>query len=204
MTPSQKLAALPVVGRVFNWGWRAALLAAFLSPFMVFFLSWWPEGRAVSLRLGNGYLTFWPGDLVLAVMVGAVAYLAAWLPATTGRWYQHRAWHWYWALAWSVAGLVIWWLERSFYTTSQLLSPSKIWHNMVPWGLLGYWLWAGGIPAVVHTTWRRFGPVFAKCVVLVGALTWFWFLWLDMTISAEERLRRYSIIHEPFDWGGWF
>jgi len=44
-------------------------------------------------------------------------------------------------------GLVQWRdeLRRRYYTRAQAVAPTKIWHQVVVYPVLGYWLWTAGI-----------------------------------------------------------
>src|SRR4029077_9043327 len=36
-------------------------------------------------------------------------------------------------------------LRRGYYTRAQAVAPTKIWHQVVVYPVLGYWLWTAGI-----------------------------------------------------------
>ena len=89
-------------------------------------------------------------------------------------------------------GLVQWRdeLRRGYYTRAQAVAPTKIWHQVVVYPVLGYWLWTAGIGGLSApggaATWA------GKALLLV--LTGIW-------AGANVYDRRHPKLgHPPFDW----
>jgi len=111
-------------------------------------------------RLGDQYLSFLIGDVLLAVAVGVGFAVER----------HSSAWS-RWLLIPIVTGLLFgWWQTHSeiangAYTTSQALSPSKLWHQFVCYPLLGALLVRSTMLA-----WGRWMAVVAIAFSFLGGL----------------------------------
>ena len=84
-------------------------------------------------------------------------------------------------------------LRKGYYTPAQAVAPTKIWHQVVVYPVLGYWLWTaviGGLSApggaAAWTTWTG--------KALLVALTGIW-----AATNVYDR-RHPKLGHPPFDW----
>ena len=81
-------------------------------------------------------------------------------------------------------------LLRGYYTPAQAVAPTKIWHQVVVYPVLGYWLWTaviGGLSAPGGATaWTG--------KALLVALTGIW------TATNVYDRRHPKLGHPPFDW----
>lgn len=94
------------------------------------------------------------------------------------------------AAVWLTFGLWQWKHEihRGAYNTAQALSPSKIWHQLIIYPLLGVWLWSAILTSAPH--WAAH-PLPAGAAICCLA-TWAMLLAYD---SSHIKLG-----HAPYDW----
>jgi hypothetical protein len=99
---------------------------------------------------------------------------------------------------WLAFGLVQWRAEvrSGFYSGAQAAAPTKIWHQLVVYPVLGYWLWTAGLGGLTEGGgggggWSA-GRV-AGAAALVGCVL-FW-------VAANGWDRRHPKLgHPPYDW----
>src|SRR5262249_38924872 len=134
---------LPVLGAALRHGpWIAGLCAFAVTPGALIVIARVLERRWLVPREQFAAVTY--GDPLLAVAAG----LAVWL---TGSRTPH-------GLTGPAAGVVTMavmllfglaqWrdeLRRGYYTPAQAVAPTKIWHQLVVYPVLGYWLWTAGV-----------------------------------------------------------
>lgn len=186
-SPSERLNALPILGNIVDHGfWFAFTVSLVASPGLMFLLAGTLERRMLWPK--EQYYGFLYGDIALALSVGSTAALASSLPEIS-TFFTSRVWHWSAFLAAVVLGLALWLNERSAYSVPQLLSPTKIWHNVFLYGLLGYWLLGLGIPVLYH----KLASPWAWLMIL-GVCVW---LALNRYDSTRSGIR---VAHIPFDW----
>ena len=134
---------LPVLGAALRHGpWIAGLCAFAVTPGILVIIARVLERRWLVPREQFTAVVY--GDPLLAAAVG----LGVWL---TGA----RAPHGLTGPAAGVAvvvitlafGLAQWRdeLRRGYYTRAQAAAPTKIWHQIVVYPVLGYWVWTAGI-----------------------------------------------------------
>jgi hypothetical protein len=81
-------------------------------------------------------------------------------------------------------------LRRGYYTRAQAVAPTKIWHQVVVYPVMGYWLWTAAI-----TGWSAPGGAAvwtgkAVLALLVGT-------WAGTNVYDRRHPR---LGHPPFDW----
>jgi hypothetical protein len=86
-------------------------------------------------------------------------------------------------------GLLQWRAEvrSGFYTRAQALSPTKIWHQLVVYPVLGYWVWTADMSGLVAP-----GAAVAKVTTVGCVLAW-------LLANAYDR-RHPKLGHPPYDW----
>ncbi|MDQ0993552.1 hypothetical protein [Streptomyces sp. V3I7] len=80
---------------------------------------------------------------------------------------------------------------QGFFTREQGLAPTKIWHQLVVYPLLGYWLWTaaiGGLAAPGSDT----ADIAARVLIIVCIGAW--------AASNGYDRRRPKLGHPPYDW----
>ncbi|MCX3059783.1 hypothetical protein [Streptomyces beihaiensis] len=190
---------LPWLGVPLQHGpWVAALAAFAVTPGGLWVLALVLERRLMGFR--TGFVAVLVGDPLLAVAVGVGVWrTGSVLPGAgagggggpggpTGPW---------WGLAfgagWLCFGAVQWWgeLRGGFFTRRQAVAPTKIWHQLVVYPLLGYWLWTAGLGGLLAPGAR---PADVAGRVLIVGCVGGWLL-----INGYDR-RRPKLGHPPYDW----
>jgi hypothetical protein len=185
---------LPLLGDALRHGpWVAAGCALAVTP----------GGMAVLARVlerrwllpGEQFTAVAYGDPLLAVAVGA----GLWLTGTaiphglTGPWPGAAS-----LVLWTAFGLLQWRDEvrRGYYTRAQAAAPTKIWHQLVVYPVMGYWCWTAGLGGLLAAG-RPGVPgavaVWAAKALLAGCVT----AW---AVANVHDRRHPKLGHPPFDW----
>ena len=179
---------LPVLGTALRHGpWIAGLCAFAVTPGALVVIARVLERRWLVPREQFAAVAY--GDPLLAVAAG----LAVWL---TGSRTPH-------GLTGPTAGVAVvavtllfglaQWrdeLRRGYYTPAQAVAPTKIWHQLVVYPVLGYWLWTAGIGGLSVTAGVAVWAGKALLLVLVG-------VWAAANVYDR---RHPKLGHPPFDW----
>ena len=179
---------LPVLGDALRHGpWLAGLCSFAVTPGALIVIAWVLERRWLRPREQFTAVTY--GDPLLAVAVG----VGVWL---TGAQEPHGLT----GPAAGVAamlltlafGLAQWRdeLRRGYYTRAQAAAPTKIWHQVVVYPVMGYWLWTADITGLSAPG----GAAAWAGKVLLVALTGIW-----AATNVYDR-RHPKLGHPPFDW----
>ncbi|MFF1657768.1 hypothetical protein [Streptomyces sp. NPDC058255] len=180
---------LPVLGSVLTRGaWVAGAASFIVMPGGFFVLARLLERRWLTPRGEFAAVAY--GDPLLAVAIGLGAWLLDGAPPRGAA-----------AAPFGIAGLVGWllfglwqWraeLRAGFYTTRQAIAPTKIYHQLVVYPLLGYWSWTavvGGAFSQRSGGAAAVGRVVALCCVLAWVMT-----------NLYDR-RHPRLGHPPYDW----
>ncbi|MDT0463937.1 hypothetical protein [Streptomyces gibsoniae] len=180
---------LPWLGVPLQHGpWVAAFAVFAVTPGGLWLLALVLERRLMGLRTGFAAVLLGDPLLAVAVALGVWRMGAAAPGGPAGRW---------WGLAcggvWLCFGLVQWWgeLRAGFFTHEQAVAPTKIWHQLVVYPLLGYWLWTAGVGGLLapgaHTS-----DVAGRVLIVACVAGW-------MLINGYDR-RRPKLGHPPYDW----
>ncbi|MFC8835956.1 hypothetical protein ACFT8V_22605 [Streptomyces griseoincarnatus] len=182
---------LPYVGEPMNHGPLATFLMAFaISPGI-------PAGLALTLerRVMKGsreFVAFYYGDPLLAVAAAVGVTLSGASPQasvlrfTAGLvpvilmacWLAFGVWQWHAEL------------KAGMYTRAQAWSPTKIWHQMVVYPVLGYVVTATTVAGMTASTGAA--GVWAKAL-MASCL----FVWAVANIYDRRHLK---LGHPPYDW----
>ena len=179
---------LPVLGAALRHGpWIAGLCAFAVTPGALVVIARGLERRWLVPSEQFAAVTY--GDPLLAVAAG----LAVWL---TGSRTPH-------GLTGPAAGVVAvavmllfglaQWrdeLRRGYYTRAQAVAPTKIWHQLVVYPVLGYWLWTAGIGGLSAPGGAAVWAGKAVLLALVG-------VWAAANVYDR---RHPKLGHPPFDW----
>jgi hypothetical protein len=188
---ADKIGALPGLGEVWNYGpWWATLIALMFG---------WLAMNAIAMLIecrilwpSEQYWSFYYGDLVLPLGIGLIAYMAEDLH---GNWYR-ASWFQWLALGLGLTGglgQVALEIKNRQYTRQQFLSPTKIWHNLILWPVMAYWLISGGLAVMFSSP----GHELAKS--LLGACIG---LWVAFSVYDAKFIRPRA--HVNFSWLDWF
>jgi hypothetical protein len=181
---------LPVLGTALRHGpWVAGLCAFALTPGSLVLIARTLERRWLVPREQFAAVTY--GDPLLAVAVG----LGTWLAAgsrphgLTGPAAGVAA-----ALVPLGFGLTQWRAElgRGYYTRAQAVAPTKIWHQLVIYPVMGYWLWTSVAGGLAGTARPGAGGWAARAllVTLIG-------IWTASNVYDRGHPK---LGHPPFEW----
>ncbi|MFR0355137.1 hypothetical protein [Streptomyces sediminimaris] len=180
---------LPWLGVPLEHGpWSAALAVLAATPGGMWVLALVLERRLMGLR--TGFLAVLIGDPLLAAAVA----LGVWRLGATPPSGPSGLW---WGVAsgggWLAFGLAQWWseLRSGFFTRRQALAPTKIWHQLVVYPLLGYWLWTAGVGGLLAPGTRA-ADIAARAGIVACVGGW-------ALINGYDR-RRPKLGHPPYDW----
>ena len=87
-------------------------------------------------------------------------------------------------------------LRRGYYTPAQAAAPTKIWHQVVVYPVLGYWLWTagvGGLSAAGGTAGADGTTGWAGKALLLTLIG----IWAATNVYDRRHLK---LGHPPFDW----
>ena len=170
---------LPVLGAALRHGpWIAGLCAFAVTPGALIVIARLLERRWLVPREQFAAVAY--GDPLLAVATGLAVGLTG--PAAG-------------VVAVAVTllfGLAQWRdeLRRGYYTRAQAVAPTKIWHQLVVYPVLGYWLWTAGIGGLSVT---------GGAAVWVGKVLLLALLGVWAATNVYDR-RHPKLGHPPFDW----
>ena len=147
---------LPVLGAALRHGpWVAGLCAFAVTPGALIVIALVLERRW--LVPGEQFAAVAYGDPLLAVAVGLGTWLAGPRPphGLTGPAAGVAA-----VVLMLLFGLAQWRdeLRKGYYTPAQAVAPTKIWHQVVVYPVLGYWLWTAVIGGLSAPGGRPPGP----------------------------------------------
>jgi hypothetical protein len=81
-------------------------------------------------------------------------------------------------------------LRRGYYTRAQAVAPTKIWHQLVIYPVLGYWMWTSGVDGLRGAGGAGGWVMKALLVALVV-------IWAAANVYDRRHPR---LGHPPFDW----
>jgi len=168
--------------------WMAALASLAVTPLGYALVALVLERRI--LRPGMEFVAVSVGDPELAVAIGLGAWLlggrtSAGIASPTAGMVSLTIW----------LGFGLWqWRNETrhgFYTRDQAMAPTKIWHQLVVYPVLGYWIWvacAGGllVPGAAIAT------IAAKAGIVAAILCW--------ALTTIYDRRHPKLGHPPYDW----
>lgn len=152
-----------------------------MTPGMMFIIGLIGESRILPISRKKQFASFWPGDLFLSTFVGGLLIISKAIPAN-GAWYQSKSWHMV-VLVSSLAigvGFFHFVIEKKAYRPRALNSPTKLYHDIVLYGLYSYVAVASGIANVVS------GVIFInlRWLVLIPGAIWLSLVIRDSTASG--------------------
>jgi hypothetical protein len=128
---------------------------------------------AVAIALGVWLLDGRPPAGIASPAVGAVN-LAIWLGFGLWQWRDET--------------------RKGFYTRDQAFAPTKIWHQLVVYPILGYWTWVACVGGLVAPADGRAAALVVPAKAGIAACIAAWVL----TIFYDRRHPRLG--HPPYDW----
>lgn len=189
----------------FDWlvdgPWWIVLIKCWaLTPLMMFFvIAPIFESRWLSFDLRKQYLSFFPGDFFLGMMV---TFLVAFLRQTPllDMWYDNVWIHGLVLLATCVVAVVLTRgeVKAGFYPRRAMLSPTKIYHNAVLYAGYGYVIVTLLAQAVTHLVVSGDG-VMLFVGAMVAVVIWALLIIPDNRLSPESRDLKSRTAHVA-DW----
>lgn len=184
---------------VFNNGWVVALAwALLLTPMGVILMALIFEKRLPPI-LKNAFRSFLPGDVCLGITLAAsVATLMVSALPNIG--WQRSAW--FNVMAWFAAACVFAigrMIDRGGYTKKQLLSPSKLYHDVVLY--LGYgWLMFRVVVPAVYVGYVDKEANVSELIAILAFVAWLGMLVLDGTRSKQVQALMRQKAHPERGW----
>ncbi|MFF4500431.1 hypothetical protein [Streptomyces sp. NPDC001401] len=180
---------LPWLGVPLEHGpWVAAAATFAVTPGALWVLALVLERRLMGVR--SGFVAVLLGDPLLAAAVAlGVARMHGRAPSgLAGPWFGLAS-----LVVWLGFGLVQWCgeLRAGFFTWEQAVAPTKIWHQLIVYPLLGYWLWTAGIGGLMAP---GSGPADLSARVLIVVCVGCW------VVSNGYDRSRPKLGHPPYDW----
>lgn len=148
------------------------------------------EGRVIPLTPKKQFLSFFPGDILLGVTVAGLLVMAQDLPLVEA-WYNQAWWH---ATILAVAAVVAFVMtvaevRGGVYPLGAILSPTKIYHNLVLY--VGY-----GYVAISTLVAVIFGsPSWWIVTALVPGIIWGCLVAVDSTLSGSKMKQKAAHAH---------
>jgi hypothetical protein len=183
--------SFPLEAALRHGPWVAALASLAVTPVGYALVALVLERRI--LRPASEFIAVSCGDPLLAVAIGlGVWQLGGRTPA---------------AIASPLAGLVslaVWlafglwqWRDetrKGYYARDQALAPTKLWHQLVVYPILGYWTWVACVGGMLAPVGARMAiaEVAARSGIVAGIAGW------ALTIRYDRRHPRLG--HPPYDW----
>jgi hypothetical protein len=188
---ADKIGLLPGFGWLADRGAFATVaICMAITPGTMFVLGLVGESRLLPWTADKQFLSFFPGDIFLGMAVAGMLVLAQRLPSGS-YWYSSRTWH----LLVLIGALVVAFLitrgeynDPNGYGHRAVLSPTKLYHNGVLYGLYGYVIvvvlaaLVGGL--LVNWSWESFGLLVA---CLLPMLLWASCLVLEQNDAFLEK-----------------
>jgi hypothetical protein len=179
---------LPVLGAALRHGpWMAGACAFAVTPGSLIVIARVLERRWLAPRDQFAAITY--GDPLLAVAVG----VGTWLAGT-------RLPHGFTGPGAGLAvlagclvfGLAQWYreLRRGYFTLAQAVAPTKIWHQLVVYPVLGYWMW---VSCVDGLSGSGQAAGWAEKVLLLALVA----VWGVANVYDHGHPK---LGHPPFDW----
>lgn len=196
MNVADRIGLLPGFGWIAGHNfWVTLVICIIITPIGHLLVGFIGESRVISISPSRQFLSFFPGDLFLAVMVAGLLVRASDLD-TSAHWYNATWWHVLVLLCAVVVAVLATYGEwkSGVYSTQAILSPSKLYHNGLLYGGYGY---------IIVTTLVAvlFGGGADKmlALVLLPGLAWLVLVVLDSTLTPERAKEKAKHAHVS-DW----
>ncbi|MGF1426747.1 hypothetical protein [Kitasatospora sp. LaBMicrA B282] len=179
----------PLLGGALCHGpWLAGAASFAVTPGALWLLGWVLERRRPRPR--QEFLAVTLGDPLLAVALAlGVARLHGTLPGGAAG----PPFGLLFALGCLGFGLLQWRTElrEGYFTREQALAPTKVWHQLVVYPVLGYWLWTAVLGAFLAHG-GGFADLTETVLMVLGVLVW-------VATNVYDRANP-KLGHPPYDW----
>lgn len=203
VTSADKIGLLPGFGWIAGHNFFATLFVCWLiTPGLMFIIAPVLESRKLPWTPQTQFLSFFPGDFFLGMMLALVLWFAQRMPAEV-HFYNSTWFHLLLVVVTFTVAIVITKAEYddpNGYGHRAVLSPTKLYHNIVLYGAYGYVIVATLVAVVAWLlndgSWRQAG-VLGLC--LAPGLVWVCLLVFEQEMSEETKESRTWYAHVN-DW----
>lgn len=188
------------IGLLSGFGWVAGhsfwvtlVICIAITPIGHLVVGFIGESRLVPLVPNKQFLSFFPGDLLLAVAAAGLLWQAG--DITNGSfWYNSTWWHVAVLVAAAVIAVLMTYGEwkSGVYPSEAILSPTKIYHNGLLYIGYGYVI-VTTLVAVVFGSNLNWALVW----ILASALLWAVLVVIDSTLGDEQAREKAQYAHVP-------
>ncbi|OHV41262.1 MULTISPECIES: hypothetical protein [Pseudofrankia] len=183
---------LPCLGLALSHGPLVAFAVCLaVSPVVHALIARILERRWLSPR--GEFVALLYGDPLLAVAAGFGVVLCPDGPSASVRAVVRGAPAWAMVAAWLAFGLWQWWAEvhSRLYVPAQAVAPTKIWHQLVVYPVLGYLVVAATV-AGLASPGLSVARVLARITIVACVAAW--------TVANVYDRRHTKLGHPPYDW----
>lgn len=199
MTTADKIGLLPGFGWIAGHGFVVTVLICWLiTPGLMYVIGYVGESRLLPWTHDRQFLSFMPGDFFLGLMVAGLLVLSRHLPSER---HVYNAW-WFHLLVLIVTLVVAVVITRGEYRDPNgygqraVLSPTKLYHNIVLYGGYGYLIIVTLVAVlywlVANLSWPVLGIVL---LCLFPGFIWAGFLVIEQRVSVETSQQRVREAH---------
>lgn len=152
------------------------------------------EGRIVPLNPKKQYLAFMPGDIFLSAFCALLIWMPLKTSIPTSTWYTDRWFHLTVLLMCMIGAFIAHFaIEAQSYTLRSLNSPTKMYHDIVLYGMYSYVMCGVGVPKLLSGNLSGI-----RLLIFVPLLIWLMLAVADSTSSKIANQKR-EFAH-PTDW----
>ncbi len=200
MSVADKIGLLPALDWLAGHSFITTLAICWsISPVSLWAVRFFVERRRISLKPEDNFASCFPGDLFLGFGATCLLMLARDLPAGH-HWYNNSWWPFVVLLGCVIGGLYTTRVEyrRGQYTIGQILTPTKLLHDVGFYDLYGYPI-ASTLLALI-TTGTLFAHWYYTLGAVVGLVPWAFLAWFDQNaLSQTQRSLKSADAHQA-DW----
>ena len=207
MTTAEKIGTLSPFDAILNWPmWAVVVFAAAATPFSILLFVGVIEARELPLSPKDQFLAFMPGDIFLSAFFVWSVYLAKKHLPDGVYWFNSHRWHGaplfhlitlaVFLLVFVVLTFLDW--KSGLYTWGQMLSPWKIYHNLL-------YAWYGDLVASTGLPVLGNAEVLPRTKAALFTVVAVWLLCLvyDSTIGAQYAPHKAKTAHVEFSYRTW-
>ncbi len=199
MSNADKIGLLPGFGWIADQAWFGdSVWSHFLSTLIVCWgltpfghVAWAFIAQATVLPLDSErqWRSFFPGDLFLGVGAAITITTAGMAEVEVGHWWQSRAWHTVvLCAALLIAIFMTWLVDAQVMPLTALLSPCKLYHNLLLYGGYGYVVFVSSVAAMLGNGWS------VRQLLVIAAIAavtpWIVFVIQDGQLTREQAIKK--------------
>jgi hypothetical protein len=208
VTNADRIGLPSFIGWLVNNGTGTALLLAWLiTPVILYLVGVVFESRIPFLDFKpwkDAFRGFMPGDLLLGWAFASAVHVSASLDQKS-HWYNSGVWHAVVFFGAIVGGLLARkFLDAPMYTSRQMKSPSKLYHDFAIYCGYGYLMFTTCIAALVGTSWHAGSLLRWKLAIIGSVVLWVCGLITDQVFTPNYvKERKIQKAHPDTWWPIW-